>query len=222
MKTPFMPHFTMRRVALSSVLAALALATMSPRATADTNAGGEITNVTYFCRAEIPGTAPVEFTSPVSETVYAPDCVAPGEIFSFIGVKSVSQAPTSFGSLQIENFHDLVAYGHIEGNGAVIGTTLFGGNNVGDGSTFEHDGNQVIERVPGPIQAGATYQVPSTNMVVKAGRSGEVRKLLNGTSYDDPSFTITARAVANGTAFDFPISCYPDQSLLKTVHIEGH
>ncbi|MFJ3233962.1 cyclase [Streptomyces sp. NPDC086787] len=190
-------------VALAGGLALAALS-MGPASAADAS-------INFACQAKPPIGSAQTFTLAAGVNATAPATVASGSSFSVSLATQQMTVPGSVSGYTVKSIKNIVLKAPVPANATLTGTTLSGGSGIGSGTpTVAVSGGQIVMTVPGPINGGASFTLPTLNLALTAGASGSVVSTqLAGSSYSSPGLTFTATVPILFTNISVPTSCYP-------------
>jgi dehydratase len=191
----------------TSVLAGAALA-LVPLLGLAAPASAASQRVTYACQGKAAGqTSNLSLTQDVDAT--APATVSAGGSLSIVLASGTNTIPASAGGYTIKSVKDFSLVVPIPANSTYVSATLSGGSGLNSTPTISKVGDTLVTTVPGPINGGATFQLPALTLNLTAGSAGTITSTLAGTSYTDPGLRFTATISVVGFPIDAPTACYP-------------
>lgn len=173
--------------------------------------------ITYQCQASAVGTTST-FTLNQGLTASAPDTVAAGAQASGTLAPAPNTVPTSAAGYTVQKIRNLVLTAPVPANSSYVSATLSGGSGLNSTPTIAQSNGTITLTVPGPIAGGASFQLPTITLTLKAtGSSGAtIQTQLGGTSYSSPGLTFTATILVLGFPTDAPSKCYPNPNPVLT------
>ena len=172
-------------------------------------ASADTTSVNYDCQGQAVGqTSTLSLSQNVDTT--APATVAPGGSLSITLAPETNTVPTSAGSYTVSSVKNLSLSVPVPANATLVSFSLSGGSGLNSTPTVSQVGNNIVTTVPGPIDGGATFQLPALTLNLTAGSSGAITTTLYGSSYSDPGLTFTATVSVFGFPVDAATSCFPN------------
>jgi dehydratase len=183
---------------------AVVLALVSPMAPADQPVAS------YACRAD------AKFGRPTVSLKQAVDARAPATVpantrFTVAVNLRPGTLPSEVKGFKLKEVRDLTLRLPVPPNSSYVDASVTGGSGLNSTPTVRLDGTTVIVTVAGPIPGGASYQLPTLSLRLKAGRAGTaIETRLKGTSYDDPGLTLQAKIKWKFITTTAPVACYPD------------
>lgn len=167
--------------------------------------------VNYACQAKAAGqTSNLSLTQDVDGA--APATVSAGGALSIVLTPATNKIPGSAGGYTVKSVKNLTLTVPIPANSTYVSATLTGGSGLNSTPTISKVGNTLVTTVPGPINGGATFQLPALTLNLTAGSAGTITSTLAGTSYTDPGLNFTATVSVFGFPIDAPTACYPSPS----------
>lgn len=171
------------------------------------------------CQATPPvgGTQQLSLDSTVEAT--APSAVTPGAAFDVVLAAGPLLLPTTAGGFPINNVKNLKLKMPVPAGATLRTTSLSGGSNLGAGvPSVAVAGGVATLTVPGPIPGGATFQLPAVTLSLTAtGAAGStIATKLAGSSFTDPSLTLTANVRAVILNVDVPTNCFANPNPVLT------
>ncbi|GAA1698574.1 cyclase [Kribbella yunnanensis] len=141
----------------------------------------------------------------------APATIKPNHRFSITVDLKPGQLPGEVKGFKLKEVRDLALRVPIPPNSSYVSATLTGGSGLNSTPSVRLDGRTAVISVAGPIPGGAAYQLPTLTVRLKAGRRGAiVETRLQGTSYDNPGLTLTAKIKWKFVTINSPVTCYPN------------
>lgn len=207
----------MRTRLFTGLLLACALLGLTVPAAALSRAAAS--TVTFSCQGSAVGqTSTLTLNQAVDAS--APATVAPGGAVRIVLTPAPTTLPTEAGGYPVNSVKGLQLTVPVPANASYVAATLSGGANLGGTPTVTQQGANLVIAVPGPINGGATFQLPALTLDLTAGSSGSITSTIAGTSYDDPGLTFTASVTVVGLPVDVPTKCFPSpQPSLTTTTI---
>jgi dehydratase len=192
---------------LLAAAAATGALVAGPAAAADTS-------VNLACQATPPIVAAQNFSLSESVNATAPASVASGSTFTIVLAPGALTVPSSVSGYTVKSISNLKLTVQVPANATLTGESLQGGSGLGSGKTsVAASGGNVTISVPGPINGGSTFTLPTLTLTLKAGASGTtVQSTLGGTSYSSPGLTFTASVPILFINASVPTACYPSPS----------
>jgi dehydratase len=204
---------TSSRLLVGAALAIVPLLGLAGVASADTQA------VNYTCQGKAAGqTANLSLQQNVDST--APATVAPGGALTITLAPGVNTVPTAAGSFTVKSVKNLTLSVPVPANATVNSFSLSGGSGIGS-ATVAQVGNNIVTSVTGPINGGASFQLPALTLNLTAGASGAITTTLAGTSLSDPGLKFTTTVSVFGFPIDAPTVCYPNPAPTLTTTTIG-
>jgi dehydratase len=209
-------------IVIASALTLLALWSGSHSA----SAGTPVTAMSLTCSdSSVLGTtaASQQFTTTVKG---APPQSLPGAIFSLAISDLGESLPSTMQGFPIANASNVQVMYQMPTNATFVSATLSGGTGVGSGATVTEvtdplspTQNDVVESVPGPIAAGASFALPTINLTLAASQTAgstidtgllDVQPAVSSTISSDPAFIDTLQ-VTTPAAGSVAVnnSCWP-------------
>ncbi|MEU2156194.1 cyclase [Streptomyces sp. NPDC019396] len=174
-------------------------------------ASAATTPLAFACQATPPigGAQTFEVASGVDAT--APASVAAGSAFRVSLAPTTMTVPGSVSGYTVKNINNIKLSMPVPANSTLTGQSLSGGSGLGSGTpSVAVSGGAVTMTVPGPINGGATFTLPTVNLDLQAGAAGtSITTQLAGTSYASPGLTFTAKVPVVFVTINVPTSCYP-------------
>ncbi|GAA1708125.1 cyclase [Fodinicola feengrottensis] len=203
-----------RRLATITALAVVPVLTLGTAASATQTA-------MYKCQATAVGQT-ADFTLNQDLDASAPATVAAGGAVAVVIDPASNQIPGSAGGYTIKNVQDLSLNIPVPANATFVSATLVGGSGLNSTPTVALSGSNVVLSVPGPVNGGSTFELPTITLNLTAGGSGTITSQLGGTSLDDPGLTVTANVNGPlGIPISAPAKCYPDPNPTLTTTTIG-
>ncbi|WP_427885096.1 hypothetical protein ACQHIV_23220 [Kribbella sp. GL6] len=164
---------------------------------------------TYACRAD---TRFGRHTLSLRQAVdaQAPATVAANTRFTIAVHSQQGTLPTEVKGFKLQEVRDLTLRIPVPANSAYLSATLTGGSGLNSTPSVQLEGNTAVLKVSGPIPGGATFQLPTLSVRLRAGGKGTIETKLKGTSYDDPGLTFQAKIKWKFLSTTAPVACYPD------------
>ncbi|MEV5963383.1 hypothetical protein AB0L70_16550 [Kribbella sp. NPDC051952] len=150
----------------------------------------------------------------------APATVRPNSRFTIAVDLQPGSLPGDVKGFKLQEVRDLALRVPVPANSSYVSAKLTGGSGLNSTPTVQLDGSVVVIKVPGPIPGGASYQLPTLTVRLKAGRRGAaIETRVKGSSYDDPGLTLQAKIKWKFLTITAPVACYPDPNpaLTRTV-----
>ncbi|WP_432198397.1 cyclase [Streptomyces sp. bgisy027] len=168
------------------------------------------TPLTFDCQAKPPLVSPQTFTLDAGAEATAPDSVASGSAFDVALAPAPLTVPGSVNGYTVKSIKDIKLRAKLPTDATLTGQNLTGGSGIGSGTpSVAVSGSEIVMTVPGPINGGSTFTLPTLNLDLVAGASGgTVSTQLAGTSYNSPGLTFTARVPILFITADVPTSCF--------------
>jgi dehydratase len=203
-----------RRLTTVAVLAVVPVLVLSTTATA-------AQTIAYNCRASAAGqTADFTLNQDVDST--APATVAAGGAVAVVIDPAPNTIPASAGGYTVKNAQNLSLLIPVPANSTYSSASLAGGSGLNSTPTIALSGSNVVLTVPGPINGGSTFELPTVTINLTAGSSGTITTQLAGTSYDDPGLTVTANVNGPlGIPISAPAKCFPSPNPTLTTTTIG-
>ncbi|MFF3940486.1 cyclase [Streptomyces phaeofaciens] len=193
--------------------AALALACLivGPASAADTP-------LNLDCQAKPPIGSAQTLTLAAGVDGTAPDTVPSGSSFSATLATQPMTVPGSVSGYTIKSIKNIALRAPVPANATLTGTSLSGGSGTGSGTpTVTVSGGEIVMTVPGPINGGQSFTLPTLTLDLTAAASGGVIETrLSGTSYSSPGLTFTASVPILFTTVSVPTSCFPSPNPVLT------
>ncbi|WP_163511689.1 cyclase [Fodinicola acaciae] len=168
------------------------------------------TTITFQCRASAAGQT-ADFSLNQDVTPSAPATVAAGGSLAVVVDPAPNTVPAEAGGYTVRNVQSLVLKMPVPANSTYVSATLAGGSGLNSTPTIALEGSDVVLKVPGPVNGGANFELPTVTLNLTAGGSGAIDSKLGGTSYDDPGLTFTANVDGPlGIPISAPAKCYPN------------
>lgn len=198
-----------RRFATAAVLALVPLLAVT------TTAAAANQTITYKVRASALGqTADLTLDQGVNAT--APATVAPGGNLAVVIDPAPNTVPSSGGGRTISEINTIQLKLPVPANSTFVSATLSGGSGLGSTPpTVGLSGGNVVLSVKGPLKGGASFELPTVTINLKAGASGTIQSKLGGTSFDDPGLTFNAVVVVI-FPITAPAKAFPDPNPVLT------
>ncbi|NEA31477.1 hypothetical protein [Streptomyces sp. SID13031] len=149
----------------------------------------------------------------------APATVHAGQRFTVAVDLKPGSLPGEVKGFKLKEVRDLSLRIPVPANTSFVSAYLTGGSGLNSTPTLERNGGVLTVRVGGPVPGGASYQLPSLSVRLKAGARGRVIETkLQGTSFDNPGLNLQATIKWKFITIKSPIACYPDPNpaLTKT------
>jgi dehydratase len=202
------------KLAPRRVVAAAALA-LVPVLALGTTASAASQTVTYQVRASALGqTAELTLDQGIDST--APATVAPGGALTITIDPGPNTVPASGGGYTIREINTIALKLPVPANSTFVSASLSGGSGLGSAApTVGLVGSDVVLKVPGPLQGGAAFELPTVTLNLTAGTSGTIQTKLGGTSHDAPGLTFNAVVVVI-FPITAPATAYPDPNPVLT------
>jgi dehydratase len=186
-------------VALLAGLTAFGVATSADAAT----------GVTYDCQASALGQTG-SFTVSASVTATAPSTVAADSALTITESVGSITVPTSASGYTVKSINGIKLKVPVPTNSTYDSASLAGGSNYGSGKPSVSEASNVITiSIPGPINAGTTFTLPTLTLKLTSGASGTITSSLSGTSYSNPGLTFTAVISVIGISVNASAVGYP-------------
>ncbi|GAA3560423.1 cyclase [Amycolatopsis ultiminotia] len=202
-------------------LIALVAAAALPLALA-TPASAATTTIAFDCQADAPVVGPQQVSLDQDVDVTAPETVAPGAAFDVVIDEAPNTVPGEVAGNTVKEINTFALQFPVPANSTYVGADLAGGSGLGNTAPeiAVADGIATLS-FPGPIAGGATFELPTITVHLKAGDSGKIETKLSGSSYDDPGLTF--KAVAGTVIGDVtaPTACFPSPSPVFTTTTIG-
>ncbi|NUT97053.1 MAG: cyclase [Saccharothrix sp.] len=202
-----------RTLSSAFALAAAATLVLAPAASAVPHAA------TFACQGSTP-LGPQNFAFTQNAEVTAPATVAPGGDLTVVIDPAPNTVPTSVNGYTVRRVQTLALKVPIPANSTYVSAALAGGSNVGTTSLTVSGGIATLS-ASGPMAGGATFELPTVTVRLKAGASGTIQTKLHGTSYSDPGLTFTAVVSSFLGNINVPTKCYPDPNPVITTTTIG-
>lgn len=204
---------TRRLTAVAALAVAPILALSSSAAAA--------TTITFQCRATAAGQT-ADFSLGQDVTSSAPATVAAGGAVAVVLDPAPNTVPAEAGGYTVRNVQNLVLKLPVPANSTYVSATLAGGGGLNSTPTVALEGSNVVLKVPGPVNGGASFELPTVTVNLTAGGSGTIDSKLGGTSYDDPGLTFTANVNGPlGIPISAPAKCFPNPNPVLTTTTIG-
>ena len=177
--------------------------------------------VTFACQANAPIVGPQAATFTQNAEVTAPATVAPGGSLAVVIDPAVNTVPATVSGYTVKNINTFALKIPIPANSTYVSSTLTGGSGLGSAAPKITVASGVATlSFSDPISGGATFELPTVTVNLKAGTSGTIQTKLAGTSYTSPGLTFNT--VVN-VFFDItaPTACYPNPSPVFTTTTIG-
>lgn len=170
------------------------------------------------CQATPPIVSPETFTIDAGVNGTAPATVAAGADFTVSLAPDPITVPGSVNGNTVNSISALKLTAPVPANATLNSETLSGGSGLGSGTpTVSVSGGVIAMTVPGPINGGSTFTLPTLNLDLTAGASGStVQTQLAGSSYSSPGLTFTANVTASIFTVNAPTACYPSPNPVLT------
>lgn len=172
------------------------------------------TTVNFACQGSTP-LGPENFDFGQNAEVTAPATVAPGAAFSVVIDPAANTIPSSVNGYTVRRVQTLALKVPIPANSTYVSATLSGGSNVGT-TNISVSGGVATITASGPINGGASFELPTVTANLTAGPSGTIQTKLHGTSYSDPGLTFTAVVASFLGNINVPTRCYPNPNPVIT------
>lgn len=205
---------TSSRLLAGAALAIVPLLGLAGVASADTQA------VNYSCQGKAAG---ITNTTSLAQNVdsAAPATVAPGGALTITLTPDLNTVPTSAGAFTVKSVKNLTLAVPIPANSTLVSFSLSGGSGLGGDPSAAQVGNNIVTSVPGPLNAGAQFQLPALTLNLTAGDSGTITTTLAGTSFTDAGLKFTATVSVFGFPIDAPTTCFPSPAPTLTTTTIG-
>ncbi|WP_279582500.1 hypothetical protein [Fodinicola feengrottensis] len=167
-----------RRLATITALAVVPVLTLGTAASATQTA-------MYKCQATAVGQT-ADFTLNQDLDASAPATVAAGGAVAVVIDPASNQIPGSAGGYTIKNVQDLSLNIPVPANATFVSATLVGGSGLNSTPTVALSGSNVVLSVPGPVNGGSTFELPTITLNLTAGGSGTITSQLGGTPAGRP------------------------------------
>lgn len=170
------------------------------------------------CQATPPIGGAQTFTIGAGVNGTAPSSVASGSAFAVSLAPDPITVPSSVNGNTVNSISDLKLSAPVPANATLNSETISGGSGLGSGTpTLTVSGGTLTMNIPGPINGGSTFTLPTLNLNLTAGASGTtVQTRLAGTSYSSPGLTFTANVTAAIFTVNAPTACYPSPNPVLT------
>jgi dehydratase len=170
------------------------------------------------CQATPPIVSAETFTIDAGVNGTAPATVAAGSAFTVTLAPDAITVPSSVNGNTVNNISALKLTAPVPANATLTSETLSGGSGLGSGTpTVSVSGGIITLAVPGPINGGSTFTLPTLNLNLTAGASGgTVQTQLAGSSYSSPGLTFTANVTSSIFTVNAPTACYPSPNPVLT------
>jgi dehydratase len=202
MTLSFAPARRPLAVALLAGLTAFGVATTADAAT----------SVTYDCQASALGQTG-SFTVSASVTATAPSTVAADSALTITESVGSITVPSSASGYTVKSINGIKLKVPVPTNSTYDSASLAGGSNYGSGKPSVSEGSGVITiSIPGPINAGTTFTLPTLTLKLTSGASGTIVSSLSGTSYSNPGLTFTAVISVIGISVNANAVGYPSST----------
>ncbi|WP_246843427.1 cyclase [Allokutzneria sp. NRRL B-24872] len=188
------------RIALTAALAiapVLALATPASAAA-----------VTFACQAQTP-IGPVNASVTQAMEAKAPETVAAGAEFELVFDPPASTIPGAINGVKVREVKNFKLSVPVPANSTFVSVALSGGSGVGT-PTITQEGGTMVVTLAGPLKGGATIEIPTITVKLKAGASGTIESKLGGTGFDKPGLTFVGTAEMGPLPIDAKVACYPN------------
>ncbi|UVS77704.1 MULTISPECIES: cyclase [Actinokineospora] len=197
-----------RRTLSALAMAAAALVAFAPTAVAVPHTAN------FACEGDSPmGAQHFDFAQDAEVT--APATVSPGAGFTIVIDPAPNTIPSSVNGYTVRRVQNLALKVPIPANSTYVSATLSGGSNVGTTNISVSNGIATIT-ASGPINGGATFELPTVTARLTAGSSGTIETKLYGTSYSNPGLTFTAVVATFLGNVNVPTRCYPNPNPVIT------
>ncbi|NUR95523.1 MAG: hypothetical protein HOV67_09710 [Kribbellaceae bacterium] len=165
---------------------------------------------TYACRADTKfGRHTVSLHQGVD--AQAPATVRANTRFTIAVHSQQGTLPTEIKGFKLQEVRDITLRVPVPVNAAYLSSQLTGGSGLNSTPSVQLEGNTAVLEVAGPIPGGATFQLPTLSVRLRAGAAGRtIETKLKGTSYDDPGLTLSAKIKWKFISTTAPVACYPD------------
>lgn len=202
-----------RRALTSLALAAAAVFAVVPPASAVPY------TATFDCQGSTP-TGPQTFPFTQHTEVTAPATVAPGGELTVVVDPAPNTIPTTVNGNTVRRVQTLALKIPIPANSTYVSATLTGGSNVGTTGITVSGGIATLT-ASGPMNGGATFELPTITVRLQAAQSGSIQTRLHGTGYSDPGLTFTAVVASFLGNINVPTRCYPNPNPVITTTTIG-
>lgn len=166
--------------------------------------------ITYQVQATAAGQTS-DFTLDQDVDASAPASVDAGGAMAVTIDPAANTVPGNVSGHSVSDIKDLQLLMPIPANSSYVSATLADGSGLGNGTPeVSRDGDNLVLSVPGPIDGGATFELPTITLNLTAGDSGSIDVTLGGTSLDDPGLTFTADVSVIGIPVAASAAGYPD------------
>jgi dehydratase len=196
-------------------LASVAALALVPVLAFGTTASAANQTITFKVRATAVGQT-ADLTLDQSVNSNAPATVAPGGALAVTIDPGPNTVPASGGGRTIQEINTMALKLPIPANSTFVSASLSGGAGLGTTPpTIGKVGNDVVLNVKGPLKGGASFELPTVTINLKAGTSGTIETKLGGTSYDAPGLTFNAVVVVI-FPITAPAKAFPDPNPVLT------
>jgi dehydratase len=170
------------------------------------------TTVNFACQANAPIVGPQNASLSQDATVTAPATVAAGANLDVVVTPAPTTVPSTVSSFTIKQLTGFALKIPVPANSTYVNATLAGGSGLGSTPTIAVSDGVATISFTGPIAGGATFELPTVTITLKAGASGSIETHLGGTSFTDPGLTFTTVVSSFLGDITAPTACYPDPS----------
>lgn len=170
------------------------------------------------CQATPPIGSPQTMNISAGVDGTAPDTVQSGSAFDVTLAPDAMTVPGSVSGYTVKSINNLKLSVPVPANATLAGETLTGGSGLGSGTpTVAVSGGNVVVTVPGPINGGSSFTLPTLTLNLTAGEAGNtIETRVAGTSYASPGLSFTASVKVSIFTVSVPTSCYPSPSPVLT------
>lgn len=177
-----------------------------------TTTASAATGVTYDCQASALGQTG-SFTVSASVTASAPSTVAAASALTITESVGSITVPTSASGYTVKSINGIKLKVPVPTNSTYDSASLSGGSNYGSGTpSVSESANVITISIPGPINAGTTFTLPTLTLKLTSGASGTITSSLSGTSYSNPGLTFTAVISVFGFSVNASAVGYPSST----------
>ncbi|MGC7094141.1 cyclase [Amycolatopsis lurida] len=206
--------------ALRKTLATAALSVV-PLCAMATPASAAAHDVVLDCQANAPIVGPQQATLNQTADVTAPETVAPGGALTVVVDPAPNEVPADVSGYKIKHIKNFALKIPIPANSTFVDASLSGGSGLGSTPPKLEVANGVgTLSFPGPLNGGATFELPTVTVNLTAGQSGTIETKLGGTSYADPGLTFDT-VVTQIVDITAPTACFPNPSPVFTTTTIG-
>ncbi|PPK69105.1 cyclase [Actinokineospora auranticolor] len=170
--------------------------------------------INFACQASALGST-YDFTLTQPADVSAPASVSAGSAFSVTIDPAAASVPATVGTYALRRVQNLTFKVPVPANSTYVSGSLSGGSGVG-ATALSQAGGVVTLTATGPVNGGASFELPAITLNLTAGSPGTVETTLYGSGYGNPGLTATAVVRVILLDVNVPASCYPDPNPVLT------